>query len=60
MTEMKLIYKIETDSQRIDLCLLRRRGGGEERIGSLRLVDANYHIEDGRASSWFSGKESAY
>ena len=40
----ELIYKIETDSQRINLWLLRRRGVGEERIGSSRLVDANYHI----------------
>ena len=38
------IYRTETDPQRIDLWLPR---WGKERIGSLGLVEANYHIQDG-------------
>ena len=39
----ELIYRIETDSQRTDLWLPRRRRW-EKRIRRLGLADANYYI----------------
>ena len=32
---------------REQICVCKREGGGEGRIGSLELADTNYHVQDG-------------
>ena len=50
----ELIYEAETDSQtqRTDLRLPRRKGMGEERTERLGLADGNYYIEDESTRSY--------
>ena len=45
----EFIYETETDSQtqRTELWLQRRRGMEERQIESLGLADANYYIQNG-------------